>query len=185
MGNLHLICTIFLHHVGAKHVQLHVFCTTFCTIQGSICNIFCTIQSAICTIFCTTPSAICTVICTICTNFCTSSCEICTIKFRISRFLALEWCKLMCKSGCKLDLEWCSWGANCTWSRAQNGANCTWSGAKTKSGANEVQLHMFLHLHGAKHGTKHGANEVQFAHVFAPTWCKRGTICTCSCTYVV
>ena len=30
-------------------------------------------------------------------------------------------------------------------------------------------LHMFLHLHGAKSG----ANEVQFAHVFAPTWCKQ------------
>ena len=31
-------------------------------------------------------------------------------------------------------------------------------------------LHMFLHLHGAKSG----ANEVQFAHVFAPSWCKNG-----------
>ena len=30
----------------------------------------------------------------------------------------------------------------------------------------QTNLHMFLHLHGAKSG----ANEVQFAHGFAPTW---------------
>ena len=76
-------------------------------------------------------------------------------------------------------------GANCTWSGAKNGANCTWSGAKNGAncsldGAKKVQiapwmvqklvqtrcnLHMFLHLHGA--------NEVQLAHVFAPTWCQK------------
>ena len=54
------------------------------------------------------------------------------------------------------------------WSGAGNGADCALDGAK----------------HGANctlDGAKSGANEVQLAHVFAPTWCKKwckqGAIC--------
>ena len=103
--------------------------------------------------------------------------------------LHLEWCK----KWCKLHLE-CKSGANCTWSSAKDGANCTWNGAKndascTLNGVKVVQtrcnLHMFLHLHVANYAE----NEVQSAHVFAPTlckkWCTRGAHCTWFCTLMV
>ena len=74
-------------------------------------------------------------------------------------------------------MEWCKNGANCTWSGAKTVQIAPWMVQKVVQ--TRCNLHMFLHLHRAKSG----ANEVQFAHVFAPTWCeklcKRGAICIC------